>query len=205
MPHVLGDDQNSSTDPRLLKITTVELLRELIWRIGDNPKRAGLMDTPVRVWKSFSELYSGYNYNDQRIADMLKMFEEGNADEMVIEKDIPFYSMCEHHMLPFIGSADIAYIPSAGRILGLSKMARLLEVYARRLTVQERITNQVADAMMKHLKPKGAACLIRAEHLCMTCRGVNKAGAKTITSSLRGCFKDDLQTRSEFLKLVMGG
>lgn len=162
--------------------------------------REGLQETPDRVAKAWEFWTSGYGVNP---ADVLKTFEDGaeGVDEMVLVKDIPFYSQCEHHMAPFFGTATIAYIPK-GRVVGLSKLSRLLNVFARRLQVQERLTCQVADAMMEHLTPLGAAVVIKARHLCMESRGVCQQGHHTVTSALRGVFKEDATVRSEFLALA---
>lgn len=167
--------------------------------IGEDTKRGGLRDTPERVVKAWEEWTSGYAINP---ADVLKTFEDGGEqyNEMVIEKALPFYSHCEHHLAPFFGIAHIAYIPN-GKIVGLSKMQRLLDVFARRLQVQERITVQVADAMMQYLKPKGVGVVLQARHLCMESRGVCKQGHHTITSALRGTFKKP-QVREEFFMLT---
>jgi GTP cyclohydrolase I len=172
--------------------------------IGDNPKREGLKDTPARVAAAWKTWGAGY---DADVAEVLRgehggSFADGGEryDEMVLVRDIPFYSHCEHHLAPFFGTADIAYIPQLnGRIVGLSKLSRLLDVFARRLQVQERLTVQVADALVEHLKPKGAAVTIRARHLCMESRGIGKQGHETVTRALRGVFKDDAAARAEFL------
>ncbi len=162
--------------------------------------RGGLEETPDRVAKAWEFWTSGYGMDP---AEVLKTFEDGadGVDEMVMVKDIPFYSHCEHHMAPIFGTATIAYLPD-GKIVGLSKMSRLLEVYARRLQVQERLTCQVADAMMTHLQPLGAAVVIKARHLCMESRGVCQQGHHTVTSALRGVFKEDPIVRAEFLQLA---
>lgn len=168
--------------------------------IGDNPEREGLRDTPVRVLKALEEMTSGY---EQDPASVLKVFEDGACDEMVLVKDISVWSLCEHHLLPFHGVAHVAYLPS-GRIVGLSKIPRLVEVYARRLQVQERLTTQVSEALMSHLKPRGAACVIECTHLCMCARGVRQQGTKMVTSSLLGEFRSDPAVRSEFFSLING-
>lgn len=162
--------------------------------------RGGLQETPERVAKAWEFWTSGYTKNP---ADVLKTFEDGaeGVDEMVVVKDIPFYSHCEHHMAPIFGTATIAYLPDK-RIVGLSKLSRLLDIYARRLQVQERLTCQVADALMEHLKPRGAGVVIKARHLCMESRGVCQQGHHTVTSALRGVFKDEPDARSEFLALA---
>lgn len=170
----------------------------LLEYIGEDPNREGLIETPYRMTRSYKELFSGYKKHP---ADVMKTFSDGACDEMVIVKDISFFSTCEHHWLPFAGKAHIAYIPN-GKIIGLSKLPRLLEIYARRLQVQERLTTQITDALMDHLAPKGAGCMIQATHLCMSCRGVQKQQASMITSSLTGVFRTDPATRSEFYSLI---
>jgi len=177
-------------------------VRRLIQFIGDDATRGGLLETPHRVVKAWQEWCSGYG---QDPAEVLKVFEDGaeGCDEMVVVKDIPFYSKCEHHMADIFGTATIAYVPD-GKIVGLSKLDRLLEIYARRLQVQERLTAQVADALMEHLGAKGAGVVIKARHMCMESRGVRKQGHHTVTSVLRGVFKDQPATRAEFLALAHG-
>ena len=174
-----------------------ESIRNLIRFIGDNPDREGLQETPHRVLKSYAELFAGYH---QDPASVLKTFEDGACDEMVVVKDIEFWSCCEHHMLPFFGKAHIAYLPN-GKIVGLSKLARLLEVFSRRLQVQERLTTQVTAALDEHLHPLGSACVIEAKHLCMICRGIQKQQSVMITSSLTGEFRNP-EVRGEFFHLI---
>lgn len=161
--------------------------------------REGLEETPKRVAKAMAHWFSGYDKNP---ADLLKVFEDGaeGCDQMVAVVKIPFYSHCEHHMAPIFGEATIAYIPD-GKIVGLSKLSRLLDMFARRLQVQERLTNQVADALMEHLGPKGCGVRITARHMCMESRGVCQSGHYTVTTALRGCFRDEPETRAEFLAL----
>ncbi len=172
----------------------------LLEYIGEDPKREGLLETPKRVIRSYDTLFAGYKQNPE---DVIKVFEDGACDEMVLLRDISFTSFCEHHMLPFAGKAHIAYIPN-GKVIGVSKLARILEIYARRLQIQERIGQQVTDCLMTYLKPKGAACVLEATHQCMTCRGVQKSDSIMVTSSLRGIFLDNFQTRNEFLSMVRG-
>lgn len=180
-----------------------DVVRLILHGIGEDPDREGLVETPSRVVKSWDQLFSGYTYKtDEDVSKVLKVFEDGACREMVILRDIDFVSMCEHHMLPFIGKAHIGYLP-AGRIVGISKLARLLEVYSRRLQVQERLTEQVTSAIMKHLQPRGAACVIEAHHQCMSCRGVLKQGTTMVTSSLSGDFLES-ETRAEFFSLIKG-
>ena len=168
--------------------------------IGEDPTRGGLVETPARVAAAWRDWTSGYSMNP---VDVLKTFEDGAAgyDEMVLVKDLPFYSHCEHHMAPFFGTASVAYIPQ-GRIVGLSKVSRLVDIFARRLQVQERLTNEIVEALMTHLLPKGAGVLIKARHLCMESRGIQQQGHTTITCALRGAMKDDAKARSEFLDLT---
>lgn len=174
-------------------------IKDLLSFIGEDPKRGGLIETPARVAKAWQAWTSGYGKDPK---DILKVFEDGGKDydEMVVVKNIPFYSHCEHHLAPFFGTATIAYIPD-GSIVGLSKLSRLLDIFARRLQVQERLTNQVVASLMKHIKPKGAACLIEARHMCMESRGVCQQGHSTITSALRGVFKEKPEVRAEFMAL----
>ena len=175
-------------------------VRELLLAIGEDPDRDGLIETPARVARAYTELLAGYR---QDPGDHLERQFEVNHDEMVIVKDIPFSSLCEHHMLPFIGRAHVCYIPGeSGKVCGLSKLARLVEGYARRLQVQERLTVQIADDLMTRLGASGAMVVITAEHLCMTVRGVRVPGSVTTTSAVRGLFKERPSTRAEALNLL---
>ncbi|HSR14691.1 MAG TPA: GTP cyclohydrolase I FolE [Gemmatimonadales bacterium] len=176
-------------------------MRRLLAGLGEDPAREGLVKTPERMEKSLRWLTRGYRLDVREvIGDAL--FEE-DYDNMVLVRDIEFYSMCEHHMLPFFGQAHIAYIPN-GRVVGLSKMARVVDVFARRLQVQERLTDQIADALVDVLDPRGVGVVVEAAHFCMMMRGVEKQNSRTITSALRGSFKEDRSTREEFLRLVHG-
>ena len=169
--------------------------------IGENPEREGLKDTPNRVVKSWAKLFGGYL---QKPEDVLTMFEEDDViphDQIILLKDIEFYSTCEHHLLPFVGKAHVAYIPR-DKVVGISKLARIVEIYARRLQVQERIGNQVTQALMDNLHSKAAACIIESKHFCMTCRGVEKQNSVMVTSSLRGTFLEDGRTRQELMTLI---
>lgn len=179
--------------------TAVSMLLE---SLNEGVTREGLLDTPKRVAKMYNEVFAGYDMNP---ADILKTsFKDEEHSEMVIVKDIPFYSHCEHHMVPFFGIAHVAYIPNGG-VVGISKLARLVDCYAKRLQIQERMTSSVADDIVKYLKPRGAAVLIEAEHLCMTMRGVQKPGTKTVTSAMRGVFLDDTNNaRMEFMNIIKG-
>lgn len=173
-------------------------IQAILKELGEDPAREGLLETPERVAKSFEKLYGGYHQDPQKI---ITVFENEGYDEMVIAKDIEFYSMCEHHMLPFFGKAHIGYIPE-DKIIGLSKMPRLVEVFARRLQNQERLTKQIADTLSEILKPKGVGVVLEASHFCMMARGVEKQGSKMVTSSFTGHFKKDEKTRNEFLNLI---
>ena len=180
---------------------TEESIRDLLSAIGEAPEREGLLDTPQRVRKSLAFLTQGYQQDPYEILGSA-MFEEP-YDEMVLVKDIEFYSLCEHHLLPFFGRAHIAYIPD-GHIVGLSKLPRLVEVFSRRLQVQERLTTQIAETIWELLAPKGVGVVIEADHLCLMMRGVQKQHSRTVTSCLLGSFKENRDTRAEFLNLVRG-
>lgn len=173
------------------------IVRQLQY-LGEDVTREGLIDTPKRIVKSWKELYKGY---DQKPEDLLTTFMADGYDQIVLLKDIEMYSMCEHHMLPFIGKAHVAYIPDK-KVIGISKLARLVDMYARRLQIQERIGEQVSTALMERLQPKGAACIIEAQHLCMKMRGVNKQNSVMITSSLKGVFLKQSDARMELMKLI---
>ncbi len=175
-------------------------VRELIEAIGEDPEREGLRDTPRRIAGMYAEIFSGVGCDPAQVLDVT--FEE-NHQEMVILRDIPFYSVCEHHFLPFHGVAHVGYIPR-GRILGISKVARVVEVLARRPQLQERLTGQIADTLMNSLQPRGVAVVIEAEHLCMTMRGIKKPGSTVVTSANRGIFRDRAMTREEFMSLIRG-
>ena len=174
-------------------------IRELLYAIGEDPDREGLLETPSRVARACTEIFAGMQEDPS--SHLTKQFHEADHEEMVIVRDIPFTSMCEHHSLPFTGRAHVAYIPRKGRITGLSKLARCVEGYARRPQVQERMTSQIADAIMATLKPLGALVVVEAEHMCMTARGIKKPGSLTVTSAVRGSFKEDEKTRAEALSL----
>lgn len=178
-------------------------VRTLIRWAGDDPDREGLRDTPKRVAKAFGQLYAGYDEQPTEILD--KVFEEvGGYGDIVLVRDIPFYSHCEHHMVPFFGAAHIAYYPKAG-VVGLSKLARLVDVFARRLQTQEAMTAQIAAALEQAVEPRGVAVMLEAEHMCMSMRGVQKAGASTITSQFTGVFQNDPAEQVRFLTLVRTG
>ena len=177
-------------------------VRELLLAVGEDPERPGLQDTPARVARAYAETFAGLWQDPFEI--LSTTFDE-NHDELVLVKDIPMYSTCEHHLVPFHGVAHVGYIPGVdGRVTGLSKVARLVEVYARRPQVQERMTRQIADALDEVLKPQGVIVVIEAEHLCMAMRGIRKPGTTTVTSAVRGMFRDNAATRSEAMSLVLG-
>ncbi|MFC2006970.1 GTP cyclohydrolase I FolE, partial [Chloroflexota bacterium] len=174
----------------------------IIRAIGDNPEREGLINTPKRVAEMYAELFNGIDVDPK--PELQVGFEEGHR-EMIILKDIPFYSMCEHHLLPFYGITHIGYIPNAnGRVVGASKLARVVETLARRPQLQERMTTQIADTILNAIKPNGVGVVVQAEHLCMTMRGVKKPGTNVVTSALRGSFRSRTATRAEFFSLIQG-
>jgi GTP cyclohydrolase I len=179
-----------------------ELVRQQLALLGEDPDREGLLRTPTRVAEAMRWLTRGY---ETCVGDVVNeaVFEESH-ESMILVRDIEIYSMCEHHMLPFFGRAHVAYIPN-GKIIGLSKVPRIVDIFARRLQVQERLTDQVADAIMRALQPHGVGVVIEAYHLCMMMRGVEKQNSKTVTSAVRGLFREDFKTRDEFLRLVHGG
>lgn len=187
---------NQSTDPQM---DGHKIIRKFLELIGEDPDREGLLDTPKRVVKSWLDLYKGYKQNPEEI--LSTVFEDGSCDEMVILKDIEFSSMCEHHVLPFRGKAHVGYLPD-GKVVGLSKLARLVDCYAKRLQIQEKMTQQISKDIEKFLKPKGVAVVIEAHHQCMSCRGVGKQNSTMITSSMLGEFRANNVVRSEFLLLL---
>ena len=194
--HSFHEEHVPTTDPFR------QLVREMLEQLGEDPKREGLRETPARVEASLKWLTRGYQ---MAVEDVIgdAIFTEKH-ENMICVRDIEIYSLCEHHLLPFFGRAHVAYLPN-GKIVGLSKIPRVVEVFARRLQVQERLTDQVADALCRVLKPLGVGVVIEAYHLCMMMRGVEKQNSKTVTSALRGAFRDDGKTRDEFLRLVHGG
>ncbi len=175
-----------------------ENVRRLLQFVGEDCLRDGLVDTPARFCRALKELTSGYEVD---ISSLFRTFEDG-CDELILIKSIEFYSLCEHHLLPFVGEATVGYIPQGGRIVGLSKIARVVDAFSRRLQVQERLTRQVTESLNEHLSPLGSACTIRATHMCMACRGVRKQKPITVTSSLTGVFRTDAAARAEFLSLA---
>jgi GTP cyclohydrolase I len=177
-------------------------VRELLYAIGEDPEREGLLETPRRVAKAYEEMFGGlYEDPDEQLA---KTFAEDH-EELILIKDIPMYSVCEHHLAPFHGMAHVGYIPSVnGRVTGLSKIARLVDLYAKRPQVQERLTAQIADALVRRLSPRGVIVVLEAEHLCMAMRGIRKPGSRTMTSAVRGQFKGNASSRAEALALIRG-
>jgi GTP cyclohydrolase I len=177
-------------------------VREILEAVGEEPDRDGLQGTPERVAAMYADLLGGLHEDPDAVLDVT--FDAGH-DEMILERDIPFYSLCEHHLIPFVGKAHVGYIPDGtGRITGLSKLVRLVDVYARRPQVQERLTTQVADTLERVLAPRGVIVVIEAEHLCMSMRGVRRPGAVTVTSSVRGLVRDDARTRAEAMAFIHG-
>jgi GTP cyclohydrolase I len=188
-------------DPQIDLPRIEKAVREILIAVGEDPDREGLQDTPQRVARSYAEVFAGLH---QDPAEILGTTFDINHEEMVLVKDIPFYSTCEHHLVPFHGTAHIGYIPShEGKVTGLSKLARLVEIYARRPQVQERLTTQIVEALVKYLEPKGAIVVVECEHMCMSMRGVRKPGAKTVTSAVRGQLREQA-TRAEAMSLIIG-
>ncbi|MBI3317953.1 MAG: GTP cyclohydrolase I FolE [Candidatus Omnitrophica bacterium] len=177
------------------------LVRQLLSRLGEDPEREGLLRTPARVERTLQSLTHGYQEDPEKLFTGARFVEQ--YDEMVLVKEIDFFSLCEHHLIPFFGKCHVAYIPD-GKILGLSKIPRLVEIFARRLQVQERLTCQIAETLNLHLKPKGVAVVIEAQHLCVMMRGVQKQNTKMVTSSMLGIFRTDPKTRTEFLSFIRG-
>ncbi len=178
-----------------------QAVRMIIEGIGDDPNRPGLAETPARVARMYEEIFGGIGHDP---AEPIMILEEPYHDEIVMVKDIPFHSVCEHHFVPFLGRAHVAYIPDGGRVTGLSKLARVVDLAARRPQVQERLTQQIADTLMNSLQPQGVMVVMEAEHQCMTIRGVKKPGSKTVTSVVRGVFRRNAATRAEAMHLIRG-
>jgi GTP cyclohydrolase I len=174
-------------------------VKMILEAIGEDPKRSGIRETPSRVARMYAELFAGLHKDP---AKELTVFHEADHEEMIMVKNIPFYSMCEHHLVPFAGKAHIVYIPTKGRVTGLSKLVRVIEGFARRPQVQERLTSQIADTLMDVLRPRGVFVVIEAEHLCMSMRGVKKPGSSTVTSAVRGIFRKNSNTKAEALALI---
>ena len=178
-----------------------DAVREILVAIGEDPDRDGLRQTPTRVAQAYAELFAGLRVDP---AEVLTTAFEANHEEMVLVRDIQIYSLCEHHLLPFHGKAHLGYIPGTdGRITGLSKLARLVDVYARRPQVQERLTSQIADLLMERLQPRGVIAVLECEHMCMSMRGIQKSGSRTITSAVRGVFQRDAKSRAEAMSLIL--
>ncbi|MHC4758736.1 MAG: GTP cyclohydrolase I FolE [Planctomycetota bacterium] len=190
-------EKNKTIDTKKIE----QAVRQILLAIGEDTQREGLKDTPVRVAKMYTELLAGMHENPKK--HIRKAFRE-KYDEVVLLRDIPFYSICEHHLMPFIGSAHVAYLPT-GMVLGVSKLARIIDCFSRRLQVQERLTDQIADFIMDNLEPMGVAVVLEASHSCMTIRGIKKPGSVMVTSSLRGVFKKDPRSRNEVLSLMHNG
>ncbi len=176
-----------------------DAVRTILKAIGEDPEREGLKETPQRVARMYAEVFSGLHRD---ISQDVKVFNEPGNDEMILIGDIPFYSMCEHHLLPFHGKAHVVYIPKEGKILGLSKVARIVDTLSRKPQVQERLTSEIADQMINSVDAKAVCVVIEAEHLCMTMRGIRKPGSKTVTSAMRGLCRSDIRTRNEALALI---
>jgi GTP cyclohydrolase IA len=185
--------------PSLTSATYEDLVREMLVRLGEDPQREGLAQTPKRVQKAFEFLTRGYNEDPEAL--LKNALFTVNYDEMVIVKDVEMFSLCEHHMLPFFGKVHVAYIPN-GKVIGLSKIPRLIELFSRRLQIQERLTTQIAETIQKVIQPQGVGVVIEARHLCMMMRGVEKQHSAAVTSSMLGCFREEQETRTEFLSLI---
>jgi GTP cyclohydrolase I len=185
--------------PTVTSATFEDLVREMLVRLGENPEREGLLRTPERVQKAFGFLTRGYNEDPEAL--LKNALFTVNYDEMVIVKDVEMFSLCEHHLLPFFGKVHVAYIPN-GKVIGLSKIPRLIELFSRRLQIQERLTTQIAETIQKVIQPQGVGVVIEARHLCMMMRGVEKQHSAAVTSSMLGCFRDEQETRTEFLSLI---
>ena len=185
--------------PTLTSATFEDLVREILVRLGEDADREGLLRTPNRVHRAFEFLTKGYREDPEAL--LKKALFTVTYDEMVIVKDIEMFSLCEHHMLPFFGKVHVAYIPK-GRVIGLSKLPRLVEIFSRRLQIQERLTTQIAETIQKAIEPQGVGVVIEARHLCMMMRGVEKQHSAAVTSSMLGCFRDEQETRTEFLSLI---
>jgi GTP cyclohydrolase IA len=201
----VSEDRNGGIDPAVRGVDQARAaaaVRELLLAVGEDPDRPGLQETPARVARAYTEIFAGLWQDPYEV--LTATFDEDH-DELILVRDIPMYSTCEHHLVPFHGAAHVAYIPGLdGKVTGLSKLARLVEVYARRPQVQERMTAQIADALQEVLKPRGTLVVIEAEHLCMAMRGVRKPGSRTVTSAVRGIFRENASTRAEAMSLVLG-
>jgi GTP cyclohydrolase I len=202
LPASVPADDKATTQPRPTQAEAEEAIRTLLLWAGDDPNREGLLDTPKRVANAYREWFCGYDEDPVEL--LARSFEEVEGyDEMVVLRDIRLESMCEHHMCPIIGKAHVAYLPS-GRVVGISKLARVVEAYGKRLQIQEKMTAQIANTLADVLRPKGVAVVIEAVHQCMTTRGVHKTGVSMVTSRMLGAFRDDPSTRKEFLSMIQG-
>ena len=191
--------KQATEHPTLTSASFEELVREMLVRLGEDPQREGLLRTPARVQKAFEFLTRGYNEDPE--AMLKNALFTVTYDEMVIVKDVEMFSLCEHHVLPFFGKVHVAYIPN-GKVIGLSKIPRLIEIFSRRLQIQERLTTQIAETIQKVIQPQGVGVVIEARHLCMMMRGVEKQHSAAVTSSMLGCFREEQETRTEFLSLI---
>jgi len=189
------NDPNATIDTQRIR----DAVKEILIAIGEDPDRPGIAETPDRVARMYEEIFAGMHRD---IADDIKTFLEEGNDEMILIGDIPFYSMCEHHLLPFLGKAHVAYVPKNGKILGLSKVARIVDTLSRKPQLQERLTSEIADTVLNAVDADAVCVVIEAEHLCMTMRGIRKPGSKTVTSAMRGRCRSDARTRSEALALI---
>jgi GTP cyclohydrolase IA len=197
---VTPSDERNGESPGVDQPRIAAAVREILAAIGEDPTRDGLLETPARVARMYAEICAGLHQDPSK---HLKTAFEAEHDEMVLVRDIPLYSLCEHHLAPFLGKAHVAYIPNSdGRVIGLSKFARLVDGYARRPQVQERLTSQIADAMQNSLDPKGVMVVLEAEHMCMSMRGVKQAGSTTVTSAVRGLFRSNVATREEAMRFI---
>lgn len=196
-------DQDEEGQPMALPAVDLprieNAVRDILLAVGEDPDREGLQETPARVARMYAEIFAGLHTD---VRSVIKVFHEEDHDEMIMVADIPLYSMCEHHLLPFIGKAHVVYIPQDGRILGLSKIARIVDLMSRKPQLQERLTSQIADTLVETVNPLGVAVIVEAEHLCMTMRGIRKPGAVTLTSALRGICRKDARTRAEVMTLL---
>ncbi|TJX15678.1 GTP cyclohydrolase I FolE [Tissierella creatinini] len=182
------------------KVRIEKAVREILYAIGEDPDREGLLDTPKRMAKMYEEIFAGLQEDPKKHLEVY--FQEEKYEELVLIKDIPFYSVCEHHLVPFFGKAHVGYLPRDGRLTGLSKLARVVDTVAKRPQLQERLTSTVADAIVEKLDPYGVIVVVEAEHMCMTMRGVKKPGSKTVTSAVRGSFATDSKSRAEVLSMI---
>ena len=201
MPEIIEETDKTKTAESEKKSVIENAVREILRAIGEDPDRTGLLLTPSRVARMYKELFSGVSQDPK---DEITITYREDHDEVILVRDISFYSVCEHHLIPFFGKAHVAYLPKDGLITGLSKIARVVEIASKRPQLQERMTTQIANAILEKLNPLGVAVVLEAEHLCMSMRGIKKAGSKTITSVLKGVFRTNQATRSEVLSLIMG-